>query len=190
MNIGDVLPNVSGMQNDFLDVGEEKSYAITNENFNHFYFYSNSAYTDLLGCLIIKNTYPTLLGIPEVQVQVSGNFTPAQNEIKIVNSEGNTLCFRGIKLPDWHNWGFDNRNLYPYVFTRLTPCCKPISQACTPSINIAGPSSEQFSHLYFYQPSEGFCSENANETLLRSRIIYRNTDAGKICINKIYIQAE
>jgi hypothetical protein len=189
-NTGNELPLLAGMKKDSILPNTIKSFQISNTDFNHFYFYTNNNFTEQFGRLIYKNTYPTLLGLNKIEVKISGSFLPRDNQLSIINAKGTSFCIKNTQNEDWRTLRLDDSNNNTFNTYRITRCCAPVSESCSPIFTTYGPSAENFAHLYFFRNTSSNCSGQLAEAALRARLIYRNSNAGKIRLNKIYIQPE
>ncbi len=179
---GNIIANVSGMKLDSIMPGQTDSFELRsdNDNFNHYYFYTDRNASQEIGKLILKNTNPTNFGIPIVNLKNTGSFTSSESHLNVSTLIYNrSYCVRYIQVFDWQRWLFN----YPSPGPSESAAISPIN--CTEVVILSTVlPTDKFQHLYFYNNSRD-C--NAPITSEDGRIIYRNTKSAKINIPKIFV---
>lgn len=147
-----------------------------NDNFNHFYFYSNNTYTSEIGKFILANVQPLYSTMCNLRIRLNGNFTSAESNLLVTNSKNKTVCIRETQIP-YPGWAFWNLS-FPSVGTSEQ------LNGCT-THSFTSPSATNFEHIYFYQTS--VCTD-ASENNNLSKLIFLNTKSEKINLPNIVIR--
>ena len=168
-----IIPNTAMIET-VINSGSELSLNFRNDNFNHFYFYRNSTFTNEIGKLIVLNTQPLYSTICNIKLRISGNFSPSESNLNITNTINKKVCVKSAQFGDWHFW---NLSFPTTGSSNQMNVCK--------TINIPSSSATNFHHIYFFDSDN--CS-NASEINNLSKVIYRNTKSEKININNIALR--
>lgn len=171
---GDVITPNTSMISTVIPKLASKSIRIVNDNFNHFYFYEDGAYSNEIGKFIMLNTQPNTSTVINSKVTSTGAFTSQDSQIKIQNYGNDIFCIKSNQISDWHFWNLS----FPStgLTTQLLQCSPIVLQSST---------ATNFHHIYFYKIAD--CSK-ATESGIASKIVYLNTQSTKININTIAVR--
>jgi hypothetical protein len=163
---------VASMTNGVIAGHTQLNLAFENDKFNHFYFFSNLGYTNLLGKLIIKNTQPLYSSFCVVGIRNESDFSPPRGAIQILSLKDRLVCFRRTATKEW-----EEQDPAKLAADALGRCGK---------MDVHSAPADHFSHMYFYTPPSNCPGVNASN--LMSQIIVRNSETAKISISSITLR--
>lgn len=166
---GDVLA-IATMNSGSIAGKSQLEINFVNDQFNHFYFYSDPTFTSEIGKLIIKDTQPLYSSFCTIGLRSTSDFTPPTGVVSVQSLRNNLVCVRKKETTNW--------NVQQISVQDALGTCGITNYASAPA--------DQFLHLYFYHTDKTCGTIDESNSL--SQIILRNNKTSKISVGPITLR--